>query len=96
MSDTLNAAVAALKDKLGGESFNGSVRFDIADLGSIRIEGRDVEISDAEADCTLRADEDTFRGLMSGDVNPTMAFMSGRLKIDGDMSKAMALGSVLS
>ncbi|HKK37395.1 MAG TPA: SCP2 sterol-binding domain-containing protein [Paracoccaceae bacterium] len=96
MSETLTAAKAALEQKLGDQSLDGSVRFEIEGLGSVRIEGDSVEISDAEADCTLTADEDTFRDIMSGDLNPTGAFMSGRLKVDGDMSKAMALNAVLS
>ncbi|MGB4910494.1 MAG: SCP2 sterol-binding domain-containing protein, partial [Tabrizicola sp.] len=37
----------------------------------------------------------TFEGLLSGDVNPTMAFMTGKLAVDGSMGLAMKLGSVL-
>lgn len=96
MSDTLAAAKAALEEKMGGASLDGSVKFEIEGVGAVRIEGDAVEISDAEADCTLSADEDTFKGIMAGDLNPTGAFMSGRLKVDGDMSKAMALNAVLS
>ena len=33
--------------------------------------------------------------MLDGDVNPTTAFMSGRLKVDGDMGLAMKLGSIL-
>jgi Putative sterol carrier protein len=96
MSETLDAAKTALEEKLGGSSFDGSVKFVIDGVGAVRVEGATVEVSDAEADCTLTADEDTFRGIMDGDVNPTGAFMSGKLKVDGDMSKAMALNAVLS
>ena len=42
------------------------------------------------------ADADTFQGMLSGDVNPTSAFMTGGLKIDGDMGTAMKLGAILS
>ncbi|MEM6440812.1 MAG: SCP2 sterol-binding domain-containing protein [Pseudomonadota bacterium] len=96
MSETLDAAVAALKEKLGDGSFDGSIKFEIEDEGAIRLEGGDVTIDDAEADCTVSADAETFKGMMTGDVNPTSAFMTGKLKIDGDMSKAMALNAVLS
>jgi putative sterol carrier protein len=44
----------------------------------------------------MTASTDTFRGILEGDVNPTMAFMSGRLKIDGDMGLAMKLGTLLA
>ncbi|MEO0682145.1 MAG: SCP2 sterol-binding domain-containing protein [Pseudomonadota bacterium] len=96
MSDTLAKAAEALKEKLGDGSFDGSIKFEIEDEGAIRLEGSDVTIDDAEADCTVTADAETFKGMMTGDVNPTGAFMSGKLKIDGDMSKAMALNAVLS
>jgi putative sterol carrier protein len=33
---------------------------------------------------------------MEGDVNPTMAFMSGKLRIEGNMGMAMKLGAALS
>ena len=44
---------------------------------------------DDDAEVTLTADTDTFRSILDGDLNPTAAFMSGRLKIDGDMGAAM-------
>lgn len=96
MSETLETAKAALEAKMGEAALDGSVKFVIEGVGAVRIEGDAVEISDAEADCTLTADEDTFRGIMDGELNPTGAFMSGRLKVDGDMSKAMALNAALS
>ena len=33
--------------------------------------------------------------MLDGDLDPTAAFMSGRLKVDGDMGLAMKLGSIL-
>ena len=50
---------------------------------------------DDAADVTLSADADTFQGILSGDVNPTSAFMTGKLSVDGDMGAAMKLGSLL-
>lgn len=96
MSETLDAAVTALKEKLGDDHFDGSIKFEIEDEGAIRLEGNDVSVDDSDADCTIAADAETFKGMMTGDVNPTSAFMTGKLKIDGDMSKAMALNAVLS
>ncbi len=37
-----------------------------------------------------------FRAILDGDMNPTMAFMTGKLSVDGVMGLAMKLGSVLS
>ena len=96
MSETIDAAAQELQSRLNGQSIDGSVKFDIEGVGALRVEGDAVTKDDSEADCTISADEDTFRGLVSGDLSPTSAFMSGRLKVDGDMSKAMALSSLLA
>jgi putative sterol carrier protein len=44
-----------------------------------------------EADCTISVSEDNFEQLISGDLNPTTAYMTGKLKVKGDMSAAMKL-----
>ena len=64
--------------------------------GAIVLDDAGVRASDDEADVTLTSDTDTFRAILDGDLDPTSAFMSGRLKIDGDMGAAMRLGSALS
>ena len=95
MSDILNAAVATLNEKLSG-GFDGSVKFEIENEGCVRVDENGASIDDSDADCTLKANADTFQGIMSGDTNPTAAFMTGKLKVEGDMGAAMKLGSLLS
>jgi putative sterol carrier protein len=95
MSDILNEAVAALTEKLGGGSVDGSVKFEIEGVGAVVIDGDGVRIGDDATDVTLSADADTFQQIMSGDLNPTSAFMTGKLALDGDMGAAMKLASVL-
>ena len=94
MSDIINEAVTQLQAKIG--TFDGSVKFVIEEEGSIVIDETGVRESTGEAACTMTADTETFRGIMEGDVNPTSAFMTGKLKVDGDMSQAMRLGAELS
>lgn len=94
MSKVIDAAVAALSARLG-DGFDGSARFVIEDEGMIVIDGAGVRAGDEEADVTLSADAETFRAIIEGELNPTMAFMSGRLKLDGDMGTAMKLGAAL-
>ncbi|MEM0948239.1 MAG: SCP2 sterol-binding domain-containing protein [Pseudomonadota bacterium] len=94
MSDTITAAVDALNEKLEG-SFDGTAKFEIEGEGAIIIDADGARASDDEADVTLSADQDTFRAILEGDLNPTTAFMSGKLKVDGDMGAAMRLASVL-
>ena len=96
MSNILDTAVAALNSKIAGESFDGSVKFDLVGIGAIRIDETGVSVDDSEADCTLSADADVFQAIIEGDTNPTSAFMTGKLKIDGDMGTAMKLASLLS
>jgi putative sterol carrier protein len=94
MSDVIDSAVAALDEKLGG-GFDGSVKFEIEGEGAIIVDGGGVRAGDEPADCTLKADAETFRAILEGELNPTTAFMSGRLSVDGDMGTAMRLGATL-
>lgn len=96
MSEVLTAAVAALNEKVSGADFDGSAKFVIEGEGSVVIDSSGARASDDDADVTLSADVDTFQSMMDGDLNPTAAFMSGKLAVDGDMGMAMKLGSVLA
>lgn len=96
MSEIIQQGVEALNEKLAGEGFDGLAKFVIEDEGEIVLDGEGARAGDDEADVTLTASAETFRGMMEGNVNPTMAFMSGQLKIDGDMSLAMKLAAILS
>lgn len=96
MSDVVNAAVEALTAKMEGADFAGSAKFEIEGEGSIVIDGEGVRASDDETDVTLSADADTFQAILEGETNPTAAFMSGNLRVDGDMGMAMQLGAALS
>lgn len=94
MSEIMTKAIALLADKLGG-GIDGVVKFQIEDEGSIIADADGVREGDADAAVTLIASAETFEGILSGDVNPTGAFMSGKLKVDGDMGAAMKLASLL-
>jgi putative sterol carrier protein len=97
MSDLLAQAVNALNEKAGGGAdFGGSAKFDIDGMGSIILDANGARASDEAADVTLSADAETFQGMLSGDTNPTAAFMSGKLSVDGDMGLAMKLATVLA
>ena len=96
MSDVVAAAVNALNEKLGGNGFDGVAKFEIEDQGAIVIDESGARASDDAADVTLSASADTFQDILAGTLDATSAFMTGRLKLDGDMGLAMRLGSVLS
>ena len=69
--------------------------FDIDGAGSWRVDVDDGQVSvnegGGDADCTISTSEETFQRIASGEQNPTTAYMTGKLKVKGDMSAAMKL-----
>lgn len=84
-----------LKDRVASAGFDRSVKFDTGSDGVIVIDGSSISTTDAPADCTIKLSLDDLESLISGDLSPTTAFMTGKLKIEGDMSIAMALSQLL-
>lgn len=95
MSEVIDQAVAALKQKLP-DGFSSTAKFVIKDEGSIIVDESGVRPGDDEAEVVLTADRETFEGMLNGDVNPTSAFMTGKLSVDGSMGLAMQLGAALA
>lgn len=94
MSDTITQAVEALNAKMT-DGFDGNAKLVIEDEGAIMLDGDGAHAGDGDANVTLTADADTFRQILEGEMNPTAAFMSGKLTVDGDMGEAMRLAGVL-
>jgi len=80
-------------DKTAG--MNNSYVFDIEGAGAWTVSVVDGAVSvaegAAEADCTLSASEETLMKIASGEANATTAYMTGKLKIKGDMGAALKL-----
>lgn len=96
MSDIVTKAVNMLNEKVAPGSFPGTAKFDIKEEGQIMLDASGARAADEEADVTLIADAETFQGILEGTTNPTNAFMSGQLEVDGDMGMAMQLASALA
>lgn len=96
MSDIVNTAVAMLNEKLAGTDFGGTAKFDIAGEGAIMMDSAGARAADEPADVTLSADAETFQAILQGETDPTGAFMSGKLAVDGDMAMAMQLAAALA
>lgn len=95
----LQAATAALRNKVSADSDLGAtLKFDCGSDGVIVIDGAakpsTVDNTDRDTDCTIALSVDTLGDMMSGELNPTTAFMTGRIKVSGDMGVALKLQSV--
>lgn len=92
---SIQAIADSMKSKVASSGFDRSVKFDTGSDGVLVIDGASISTADAPTDCTIKLSLDDLESLVAGDLNPTMAFMQGKLKIEGDMSVAMALSQLL-
>jgi putative sterol carrier protein len=74
---------------------NNTYVFDVEGVGqwTVAVEDGAVNVTEGagEADCTISASEDTLVKIASGEANATTAYMTGKLKIQGDMGAALKL-----
>jgi putative sterol carrier protein len=74
---------------------NNSYGFDIEGAGQWTVKVTDGAVTVAEgmeeADVTISASQEVFEKIISGEQNPTSAYMTGKLKLKGDMGAAMKL-----
>jgi putative sterol carrier protein len=74
---------------------NNSYGFDIEGAGQWTVKVADgavtVDEGMEDTDVTISASEEVFEKIIAGEQNPTSAYMTGKLKLKGDMSAAMKL-----
>ena len=72
-----------------------SYLFDIDGAGkwTVRVEDGKVSVTEGgeDADAVIATSDETFQKIISGEQNPTSAYMTGKLKVKGDMGAAMKL-----
>ena len=89
-------------DKLEGRAdasktagMTNSYLFDIEGAGKWTVNVDDGKVSVTEggedADAVITTSQETFEKIVSGEQNPTSAYMTGKLKVKGDMGAAMKL-----
>jgi putative sterol carrier protein len=88
-------SLASRVDESRTAGMSNSYLFDIDGAGkwTVRVEDGKVNVSEgeADADAVISTSEETFERMVSGEQNPTSAYMTGKLKVKGDMGAAMKL-----
>ena len=98
---TMSAEVAEITKRMsdaGAVVAGKKIKFDFGADGKIMLDGvaNAVTNDDADADTTLSVSLADFLDMASGKLNGMNAFMSGKLKVAGDMGNAMQLQSVMA
>ena len=74
---------------------NNSYLFDVEGAGQwvVAVDDGNVNVTEGsgEADTTIQSSEENFLAISRGELNPTTAYMTGKLKVKGDMGAAMKL-----
>ncbi|MCS7153113.1 MAG: SCP2 sterol-binding domain-containing protein [Bacteroidia bacterium] len=78
---------------------NASVKFVLDGNKIIHVDAKQkppsISMEDKPADCTIRMSSETFSDIVSGRSSPATAFMFGKIRIEGNMSIALAVSRVL-
>ncbi len=97
---SFEAAASAIKEKAAiAKPLGNTLKFNFGDQ-NVLLDGTGdsnvVTLNDAaEAQCTVDVSIDDLSSMLSGDLNPMNAFMAGKIKVNGDMSVAMKLGTIM-
>jgi putative sterol carrier protein len=97
---SLESATNTIKTRVGDDAGLGAtLKFDCGDDGVIVIDGRakpnTVSNDNRDADCTVGLTIGDLEAMLAGDLAPTTAFMTGKLRVEGDMGVAMKLQSLM-
>jgi putative sterol carrier protein len=97
---SLESATSAIRSRAGtAPSLGHTLQFDLGDDGVIFWDGTGtppvIDNTRREAETTIAISLEDLEKLIAGTLNATMAYMTGKLKIQGSMGVAMKLGELL-
>lgn len=84
-----------MRDRVAASEFDKVMKFDCGDDGVLVINRQEVTREDMEADCTIKLSRKNLEKLLKGEMNPMTAFLTGKIKVEGDMSVALQLQTLL-
>ncbi|MCP5074274.1 MAG: SCP2 sterol-binding domain-containing protein [Rhodobacteraceae bacterium] len=95
MPTVIDQFISHLQDKVAGQ-LQGTAKLVITGEGSVMLDNTGARVGDDTADVTLSASEAVFRAILDGSQNPAMAFMTGKLKVDGSNMRALKVSEILT
>ena len=98
---SLDKVLDGLKEKIGEDcGLGATLKFDFGDEGTVMLDATQVpnvvSADDGDAQCTMEISLENFMLMAEGQLDATSAFMTGKLKIQGDMGIALKLAPILS
>lgn len=97
---SLESVTNTIKERVGEDcGLGATLKFDLSDDGVVFIDATQVPNTvtneNNDAQCTVGVSMDDFESMLAGDLAPTTAFMTGKIKVEGDMGVAMKLQTIM-
>ena len=101
--DGVHEFFAQLPERVGADraaELHASYRFDLEGAGSFHVSVEDgrvvVREEEGPADCIVRTSEDVFLEIVRGQRNPLTAYLTGKVKVEGDVALLVALKDLMT
>ena len=93
-TEILNDFQAFLHPKAEGK-IRGRAKLVIEGVGAVLLDETGARVADEEADVVLKAKEEVFRRILSGEQNAIMAVMTRKLHVEGSPERALKVAGLL-